>query len=560
MKRYFSLIAVAAISIASLSAASSHKKEVARNLDIFTSIYKTINTMYVDSIDASKSITTAINAMLNEIDPYTEYIPEEMQEDFKTISTGEFGGIGAYISQNKAKETYVSEPQEGTPSDKAGLKAGDVFLLIDGDSVRTIGSDKVRNKLRGQAGTHLTVTIRRPLIDRDTILNIDITRAKVDVATMPFYGVVRDTVGYIALNTFNEKSYPEVKKAVTELLADKRVKGIAIDLRGNTGGLLESAVNIVSLFVPKGTEVLRTRGRDITNERTYRTTYSPVALDIPLAIFIDDGSASSSEILAGALQDLDRAVIIGERSFGKGLVQSTFPIPYNGLVKVTTQRYYIPSGRLIQAIDYSHRNPDGTVARTPDSLTNVFYTRAHRPVRDGGGITPDIKIEYPDISPLTYNVVNDNYHFDFATKYAAAHASIPAPEEFELTDEIYEEFKKSIDPASIKYDKVCDTILDQLEIAAKREGYLDDNIQQKIADLRNSFQHDLEKDLDNNRHQITKYLAAEIIRRYYYNRGAIAYDVRFDENVARAAQLFGNQDEYRSILSSAEGATTEKDK
>lgn len=560
MKRYFSLIAVAAISIASLSAASSHKKEVARNLDIFTSIYKTINTMYVDSIDASKSITTAINAMLNEIDPYTEYIPEEMQEDFKTISTGEFGGIGAYISQNKAKETYVSEPQEGTPSDKAGLKAGDVFLLIDGDSVRTIGSDKVRNKLRGQAGTHLNVTIRRPLIDRDTILNIDITRAKVDVATMPFYGVVRDTVGYIALNTFNEKSYPEVKKAVTELLADKRVKGIAIDLRGNTGGLLESAVNIVSLFVPKGTEVLRTRGRDITNERTYRTTYSPVALDIPLAIFIDDGSASSSEILAGALQDLDRAVIIGERSFGKGLVQSTFPIPYNGLVKVTTQRYYIPSGRLIQAIDYSHRNPDGTVARTPDSLTNVFYTRAHRPVRDGGGITPDIKIEYPDISPLTYNVVNDNYHFDFATKYAAAHASIPAPEEFELTDEIYEEFKKSIDPASIKYDKVCDTILDQLEIAAKREGYLDDNIQQKIADLRNSFQHDLEKDLDNNRHQITKYLAVEIIRRYYYNRGAIAYDVRFDENVARAAQLFGNLDEYRSILSSAEGATTEKDK
>ena len=560
MKRYFSLIAVVAISIASLSAASSHKKEVARNLDIFTSIYKTINTMYVDSIDASKSITTAINAMLNEIDPYTEYIPEEMQEDFKTISTGEFGGIGAYISQNKAKETYVSEPQEGTPSDKAGLKAGDVFLLIDGDSVRTIGSDKVRNKLRGQAGTHLNVTIRRPLIDRDTILNIDITRAKVDVATMPFYGVVRDTVGYIALNTFNEKSYPEVKKAVTELLADKRVKGIAIDLRGNTGGLLESAVNIVSLFVPKGTEVLRTRGRDITNERTYRTTYSPVALDIPLAIFIDDGSASSSEILAGALQDLDRAVIIGERSFGKGLVQSTFPIPYNGLVKVTTQRYYIPSGRLIQAIDYSHRNPDGTVARTPNSLTNVFYTRAHRPVRDGGGITPDIKIEYSDISPLTYNVVNDNYHFDFATKYAAAHASIPAPEEFELTDEIYEEFKKSIDPASIKYDKVCDTILDQLEIAAKREGYLDDNIQQKIADLRNSFQHDLEKDLDNNRHQITKYLAVEIIRRYYYNRGAIAYDVRFDENVARAAQLFGNLDEYRSILSSAEGATTKKDK
>ena len=560
MKRHFIIIAAVAMSIASLSAATSNKKEVSRNLDIFTSIYKTINTMYVDSIDANKSITTAINAMLNEIDPYTEYIPEEMQEDFKTISTGEFGGIGAYIWQNKAKETFVSEPQEGTPSDKSGLKAGDVFLTIDGDSVRTLGSDKVRDRLRGQAGTRLNVTVRRPLADRDTILSIDITRAKIDVATMPYYGVVRDTVGYIVLTTFNEKSYPEVKRAVTELIADPRVKGIAIDLRGNGGGLLESAVNIVSLFVPKGTEVLRTRGRAITNEKTYRTTYSPVAPDIPLAILVDGSSASSSEIVAGALQDLDRAVIIGERSYGKGLVQSTFPLPYNGMVKVTTQRYYIPSGRLIQAIDYSHRNPDGTVARTPDSLTNVFYTRAHRQVRDGGGITPDIKIEYPDISRLTYNIVAGNHHFDFATKYAAAHASIPSPEEFVMTDKIYDEFKRSIDPASIEYDKVCETILDQLESAAKREGYLDDSVKQQIADLRKSLQHDLEKDLDTNRQQISEYLAAEMLRRYYYNRGAIAYDVRFDSGIARAARLFGDPQEYVSILSAPEATQSGKDK
>lgn len=546
--RYIALGITAALGIANIAAAPSNKKEVARNLDIFTSIYKTLNTMYVDTIDADKSITTAINEMLKEIDPYTEYIPEEMQEEFMTISTGEFGGIGAYIGQNKNKETFVTEPQEGTPSAKAGLKAGDVFLTIDGDSVRTLGSDKVRDRLRGQAGTKFQVTVRRPLATGDTTLTVDITRAKIEVPTMPYYGVVRDTVGYIQLATFNEKSYPEVKKAVTELIADPRVKGLVLDLRGNGGGLLESAVNIVSLFVPKGTEVLRTRGRAVTNEKIYRTTSAPVAPDVPLAILIDDGSASSSEIVTGALQDLDRAVIIGERSYGKGLVQSTFPLPYNGIVKVTTQRYYIPSGRLIQAIDYSHRNPDGSVARTPDSLTNVFYTKAGRQVRDGGGITPDIKIEYPEVSRLTYNIVAGNHHFDFATKYAATHPAIPSPQDFVMTDEIYDVFKNSIDPATIEYDKVCETIIDQLEKAAKREGYLDENVEKQIVDLRRSLQHDLAKDLDTQRDRISEYLVPELLRRYYYNRGAIAYGIRFDPAVARAAQLFGNPADYTTLL------------
>lgn len=546
--RYIALGITAALGIANIAAAPSNKKEVARNLDIFTSIYKTLNTMYVDTIDADKSITTAINEMLKEIDPYTEYIPEEMQEEFMTISTGEFGGIGAYIGQNKNKETFVTEPQEGTPSAKAGLKAGDVFLTIDGDSVRTLGSDKVRDRLRGQAGTKFQVTVRRPLATGDTTLTVDITRAKIEVPTMPYYGVVRDTVGYIQLATFNEKSYPEVKKAVTELIADPRVKGLVLDLRGNGGGLLESAVNIVSLFVPKGTEVLRTRGRAVTNEKIYRTTSAPVAPDVPLAILIDDGSASSSEIVTGALQDLDRAVIIGERSYGKGLVQSTFPLPYNGIVKVTTQRYYIPSGRLIQAIDYSHRNPDGSVARTPDSLTNVFYTKAGRQVRDGGGITPDIKIEYPEVSRLTYNIVAGNHHFDFATKYAATHPAIHSPQDFVMTDEIYDEFKNSIDPATIEYDKVCETIIDQLEKAAKREGYLDENVEKQIVDLRRSLQHDLAKDLDTQRDRISEYLVPELLRRYYYNRGAIAYGIRFDPAVARAAQLFGNPADYTTLL------------
>lgn len=547
--RHIALAIFAAAGIATATSAPSNKKEVARNLDIFTQIYKTLNSMYVDTIDADKSITTAINAMLNQIDPYTEYIPEDEQEDFISMSTGEFGGIGAYIGQNKNKETFVSEPQEGTPSDKAGLKAGDVFLTIDGDTVRTLGSDKVRNKLRGQPGTKLNVTVRRPLANGDTILPFEITRAKIDMNALPYYGVVRDTVGYIQLTTFNEKSYPEMKKAVTALIADPRVKGLVLDLRGNGGGLLESAVNIVSLFVPKGTEVLRTRGRAVTNEKIYRTTSAPVALDIPLVVLIDEGSASSSEIVTGALQDLDRAVIIGERSYGKGLVQSTFPLSYHSILKVTTQRYYIPSGRLIQAIDYSHRNPDGSVARTPDSLTNVFHTRAGREVRDGGGITPDIKIDFPEVSRLTINIVMGNYHFDFATKYAASHPEIASPEEFVMTDEIYDEFKRSIDPTTIEYDKVCEKILNELEKVAKREGYFDENVENQIAELRKSLQHDLNRDLDKQREQICEYLIPELLRRYYYNRGAIIYNTRFDPEIARAAQLFGNLDEYNSILS-----------
>lgn len=547
--RYITFMIIAIFNMAVSDAAPSNKKDVARNLEIFTQIYKTLNSMYVDTIDANKSITTAINAMLNQIDPYTEYISEEEREEFLSMSTGEFGGIGAYIGQTKEKETFVSEPQEGTPSDKAGLKAGDVFLTIDGDSVRTLGSDKVRNKLRGQAGTKLKVTVRRTLAEGDTILPVEITRAKIDMNAMPYYGVVRDTIGYIQLTTFNEKSYPEVKKAVTALIADPRVKGLVLDLRSNGGGLLESAVNIVSLFVPKGTEVLRTRGRAVTNEKIYRTTSSPVALDIPLAVLIDEGSASSSEIVTGALQDLDRAVIIGERSFGKGLVQSTYPLSYHSILKVTTQRYYIPSGRLIQAIDYSHRNPDGSVARTPDSLTNVFYTKAGREVRDGGGITPDIKMEYPEVSRLAINIVLGNYHFDFATKYAAAHPEIASPEEFVMTDEIYNEFKQSIDPTTIQYDKVCESILDELEKAAKREGYLDEGVEKQIAALRESLRHDLDKDLDTQREQISEYLAPELLRRYYYNRGAIIYNLRFDPEITRAAQLFGNPEEYKSILS-----------
>ncbi len=366
------LLVISAAALIAVGATRSSKSDISRNLDTFASIYKALQTSYVDTIDADKSMNTAISAMLNEIDPYTEYIPESEQDEFLTISTGEYGGIGAYIMQRPEGGVQVTEPRDGTPSQKAGLRPGDMFLVINGDSVTNADSKTVSNMLRGQAGTDVKVTVKRPYVT-DSILDFTITRSKIDINPVPYYGVERGDIGYIQLTTFNDKTYEKTRDALKALKSNPAVKSIVLDLRGNGGGLLESAVQVVSLFVPKGTEVLRTRGKGMQNERIYKTPYQPVDTDIPLAVLVNSGSASSAEIVTGALQDLDRAVIVGDRSFGKGLVQSTRQLPYNGLLKVTIAKYYIPSGRLIQAIDYSHRNADGSVGRIPDSLTTVWH-------------------------------------------------------------------------------------------------------------------------------------------------------------------------------------------
>lgn len=541
-------IVLAAMTMAAEGRTRSAKESISRNLDIFSSVYKALQQTYVDSIDLDKSMRTAIDAMLSDIDPYTEYFPEENQEDLTSISTGDFGGIGAYIRQNKAGNTIVGQPQPGTPASKAGLKAGDVFITIDSDTVLTIGSEKVRERLRGQAGTDLTVTVKRPYAT-DSILTFTLTRDKIAINPVPYYGMGPDSVGYIQLTTFNGKAVGAVTEAVKSLASTPGIKGLILDLRGNGGGLMESAVDIVGLFVPKGTEVLRTRGRGNEGEKIYRTTTRPVALDLPLAVVIDGGSASSSEITAGALQDLDRAIIVGNRSYGKGLVQSSRPIPYNGLLKVTVAKYYIPSGRLIQAVDYSHRNADGSVARIPDSLTNVYHTRLGRQVRDGGGITPDTIVTIPDINRLTYNIVLDQWDFNFATKYASEHPTIASPDQFEVTDEIYDAFKASIDPEKLQYDKVCELIVNQLEEAAKLEGYLSDEVTAEIASLRSLLHHDLNKDLDTNRERISEYIANELLDRYYPEGGTAIYHQLHDEEVATAASLL-KSGAYKTILSS----------
>ncbi|MCM1052308.1 MAG: S41 family peptidase [Paenibacillus sp.] len=537
--------ALVMLTVFASAATRSKKSEISRNLDIFNALYKELQTFYVDSIDAEKSINTAIAAMLNDIDPYTEYIPVKDQEQFRTMTTGEYGGIGSVI-QETPRGVIIADPYEGSPAHKAGLRPGDLIVMIDSDSVTGWKSSKVSEHLKGTNGSMLKLLVNRPYV-QDSMLTFDIKRAKIQIPSVPYYGMLKDNVGYITLTTFSEKSYPEVREALEKLIKDG-AKGIVLDLRGNGGGLVESAVQILGLFLPKGTTVLSTKGKGVLNEKVYKTSVAPLDTKIPLAVLIDGASASASEIVTGAIQDLDRGVVIGNRSFGKGLVQSTRQLPYDGLLKVTIAKYYIPSGRLIQAIDYSHRNPDGSVARIPDSLTNVFHTAGGREVRDGGGITPDITIDYPDVNRLTFNVVRDNWAFDFATKYASTHSSIPAPEDFVITDSIYEEFKGFIDPEKFNYDKVCETAVEQLRKLAEAEGYANDSTKAQFDVLAGMLKHDLKRDLEINRTNIAPYLAGEIVKRYYFQKGEIINSLRDDKAVDSAVTVLTTP-RYAEVIS-----------
>ena len=375
------------------------------------------------------------------------------------------------------------------------------------------------------------------------------TRAKIKIASVPYYGVEKGDIGYIALNTYSESTADEVKKAVTDLTANPDVKALVLDLRGNVGGLVESAVKVVGNFVPKGTEVLRTKGKGVLNEKVYKTTSAPIAPEIPLVVLIDGETASSAEITAGALQDLDRAVIIGNRSYGKGLVQTTRDIPYEGMLKVTVAKYYIPSGRLIQAIDYSRRNPDGSVSRIPDSLTNTFTTAHGRVVRDGGGISPDIDVEYPSLSRLTYNIMSDFWAFDFANRYFATHPQAPDIDSFEVSDSLYNEFKAFINPDKFEYDRVCETMLERLRAAAKVEGYDEDSLTVQFDILEKMLRRPLERDLDKHRDAIEPLIAREIMERYYFDPGRIKTGLRKDPGLDSAATLLHTRDRYTQLLS-----------
>ncbi len=525
---------------------------VARSLDIFNTLYKELNTFYVDTIDAQKSIENAINAMLDDIDPYTEYIPAKETDDFMTISTGEYGGIGSYLMErtvNGKKGVYISGPYEGSPAARAGLRSGDRIIMIDGDSTANWTSDQVSKRLKGQANTHLTVTVVRPY-DEDSVKTFSFNRETISVNPVPYYGVTRGNIGYINLTTFNDKSAQQVRDALIELKKDPRVENIVLDLRSNGGGIVEGAIQIVGYFVPKGTQVLQMRGRDKTSERIYKTTVDPVDTDIPLAVLIDGGSASASEITAGALQDLDRAVIIGNRSFGKGLVQSTRSLPYDGMLKVTIAKYYIPSGRLIQEVDYGNRNADGSYKKTTtDSTARVFHTAHGREVREGGGIMPDIKIEPRELKRIVYNIMRDHWDFDFATRYVAKHqGEIPGPADFEVTDTIFNEFKAFINPEKFEYDKVCEQQLAALRKTATAEGYMNDSTAAQFDRLEAMLKHDLDHDLDLHRRDIAYLLGQELMDRVYYTRGQVENSIKDDETLDKAKEMFDKPGEYERIL------------
>lgn len=547
------LVAICAAAIVAFAGIGNHgaarepnKKATANNMYLFNEIFKEVQAGYVDSLDADALTRRAIDAMLSGIDPYTEYYPPEEVEDLTTISSGTYGGIGSFISSREGR-VYISQPTWDSPSRKAGLRHGDVILEINGESIDSgMPVDKVSRRLRGQAGSSVSIKVRRPWVEKDSILNFDLVRRNIEVNPLPYFGVDSAGVGYIRLTTFNNKSARAVRDAISAMKRESHLKGIILDLRSNGGGLLESAVQIVGLFVPKGTEVVRMRGAEASSLKIYKTTRKPLDTEVPLVVMIDESTASSSEIVAGALQDLDRAVIVGSRSFGKGLVQTSRPLFNNGMVKITMARYFIPSGRLIQAIDYRHRDSHGNPARIPDSLTKVWHTAAGRPVRDGGGITPDVAVSDTAMNRLLYNVISDLWAYDYANRFRTRCDSIP--EDWTVSDSVFNDFKAFIDPARFKYDRMSEMSIDYLRDAARLEGYLNDSVEAQIDRLAAMMRHDLQRDLDFNRDELIEIIDSEISERYFDDGLLVKRSLRYDLEADTARAIVLDPARYRAIL------------
>lgn len=528
--------------------------QISKNLDLFNSIFKELDMFYVDTIDAEKIIQNGVNGMLALTDPYTEYYPEEEVSSLKEMTTGKYGGIGAAIRYYEAKDRIaVVEPTEGMPAAEVGVKAGDIILSVGGkEMVRDDMKpqdflEKVSQALRGEPGTSFILKVMRPLKNDSTILEFKITRKNIRTNPVPYYGMVRDSVGYLALSSFTENCAKDVKKAFVEL-KQRGAKSLIIDLRGNGGGSLAEAIDIVNFFVPKGQEIVVTKGKLRQAQGSYKTQNEPVDTQIPLAVLVDGGSASASEIVSGSLQDLDRAVIVGTRTYGKGLVQTIRPLPYNGTLKVTTSKYYIPSGRCIQAIDYAKKNADGSVARIPDSLTHVFYTAGGREVRDGGGIRPDIEVKSDRIPNIVFYLVNEDIIFDYATQYCWDHPAPASVDAFVLTDEDYDMFKELVKSRNFTYDRQSEKMLKSLKEIAEFEGYME-GASEEFKALEKKLNHNLDRDLDYFSRQIKTYIAQEIVTRYFYQRGAVMERLKDDEDLVKAVEVLNDRPRYSGILS-----------
>jgi carboxyl-terminal processing protease len=517
--------------------------EIAKNLDIFATLFKEVNALYVDEVNPNTLVRTGIDAMLNSLDPYTNYIPEDEVEDYRTINTGQYGGIGA-VTRYIGNRTVVTMVMEGYTAQKSGLKIGDEIVKIDNIEITKKSREETDHLMKGQIGTPVSLTVKR--VGSPDLIRLDFKREKIKVNNVPFYGMVAEDVGYAQLSDFTPDAGKEVRNALTHL-KESGAKSMILDLRGNPGGLLIEAVNVTNIFLPKGKKVVSTKGKIPENNLSYETLNVPVDTEIPVVVLINRGSASASEIVAGTLQDYDRAVIAGEKSFGKGLVQVSRPLSYNSQLKVTTAKYYTPTGRCIQILDYSHRRDDGSVGSIPDSLKRSFKTTNGRTVNDGGGIEPDVKVVPAEAHSLTQVLFEKGFIFDYANLFASTHPSLPEAKKFSLSDAEYAEFVNWMKGKDYSYKSYIDYEFQKFSEEAKKERYFNDLksqldlIQNKIADSRRN-------ELMLYKDQIKTLLEEDIISRYYLEKGRIESGFKYDAEVKKAIEVLHDQVQYKKIL------------
>ena len=555
MKKRTGLIVIIAVTFTAvvtmgfLISQESKDFRLAKNLDIFYSLIREINTFYVDEINSEKIIKTGIDNMLKTLDPYTIYYPESNVDEIAFMTTGKYGGIGSLV-RNNGDYAIVSEVYRGFPADVAGIRAGDLLKKVDGESLKGYTTEKVSEKLKGTPGSRIAITIERNGKEIDFILK----RENIAIPTVPYFGMLDSETGYIRFSNFTQDGLDEIKTALTTLKS-RNAQQIILDLRSNPGGLLNEAVSVVNLFVGAGNEVVSTKGKVKQFDGKFTTEKPAVDENIPLVVLINSRSASASEIVAGALQDLDRGIIIGQRSFGKGLVQITRPLSYNTQLKVTTAKYYIPSGRCIQARDFSHPNEDGSVGFIPDSLIKEFKTRNGRTVKDGGGIAPDIEMQPDMFSQIASELYLRNYIFDFATDYYWTNQHITSPEMFIFSDKDYDDFRNFLKKREFNYQTLTEESLANLIDVAKKEKYYDRH--KEILDaLEKDLAHSLDKDLDLYKQEIVELIEEEIAKRYFYESGAIAYSIHKDDQVKKAIEILNDKELYKSILEGSASTPT----
>jgi len=545
------LIIAGSISVAFLKKETNDFKLV-KNLDIYYSLFRELNAFYVDGIDPDKLVKTSIDNMLRTLDPYTVYYSEADADDFRFITTGKYGGIGSMI-RGGGEYVTLTQIYEGSPADKAELKAGDRLKEIDGFSLKNLSADKVSEKLKGDPNTEITIVVDRNGEDITKTLK----REKIAIPPVPYYGMLDNEIGYIRFTNFTQNCSKDVRAALIDLKEKQNAKKIILDVRSNPGGLLTEAAEVVNLFVGAGQEVVTTNGKVDKYDMTYKTMRQAVDKDIPLVVMINRGTASAAEIVAGAIQDLDRGVVIGQRSYGKGLVQISRPLSYNATLKVTTAKYYIPSGRCVQALDFTHRNEDGSVGHIPDSLISEFKTKNGRIVKDGGGIIPDYSIDNGQLSQITTELYLRQFIFDYASEYFWTKDAPVGAENFELSDEEYLEFRDFLVRKEFSYETATEGALERLTSIAKREKYYDHN-QELFEDLKNKLVHKLDTDLDLFKEEIISLIEDEIIGRYFYERGVLKETIKKDKQVDKAIEILRDADAYSSTLRGETGSLSNK--